>query len=77
MARTTTEIQAEIDSITTALNNIRVAGQSWEITSGTGAGTKRVVTMAEYDKLVAHRDELYAELREAQGRSVRVTRPGW
>lgn len=77
MARTTTEIQSEIDSITTALNNIRVAGQSWEITSGTGAGTKRVVTMADYDKLVAHRDELYAELREAQGRSVRVTRPGW
>ncbi len=77
MARTTTEIQTEIDSVTTALNNIRVAGQSWEITSGTGAGTKRVVTMVEYNKLVAHRDELYAELREAQGRSVRVMGLGW
>ena len=77
MARTTTEIQAEIDSITTALNNIRVAGQSWEITSASGAGTKRVVTMADYKQLTAHREELYAELREAQGRAGRVIRPGW
>lgn len=77
MARTAIEIQAEIDSITTALSNIRTAGQSWEITSGTGAGTKRVVTMADYDTLVKHRNDLIAELREVQGRSVRVMSPGW
>ena len=77
MARTATEIQAEIDSITTALLNIRVAGQSWEITSSSGAGTKRVVTMADYDTLVKHRETLQAELREVQGRSVRVVKPGW
>ena len=77
MARTATEIQAEIDSITTALSNIRTAGQSWEITSGSGAGTKRVVTMADYDTLVKHRENLLAELREVQGRSVRVMSPGW
>lgn len=73
MARTAAVIQAEIDEITTALSNIRLAGQSYEITSGSGAGTKRVVTMADYDTLKKHRSDLQAELAELnKTRSVRI-----
>jgi hypothetical protein len=77
MARTAAEIQVEIDSITLALAQIRVAGQSYEITSGSGAGTKRVVTMADYDTLKQHRNDLISELSEVNStRAVRI-RPAW
>ena len=77
MARTASVIQAEIDQITTALSQIVLAGQSYEITSGSGAGTKRVVTMADYDTLKKHRSDLYAELAEVnQTRSIRIG-VGW
>ena len=77
MARTAAVIQAEIDQITTALSQIILAGQSYEITSGSGAGTKRVVTMSDYDTLKKHRSDLYAELAEVnQTRSIRIG-VGW
>ena len=77
MARTAAEIQAEITQITTALSQIMVAGQSYEITSGSGAGTKRVVTMADYDTLEKHRNDLYAELAEVNGTRAKRIRAGW
>jgi len=77
MARTAVEIQLEIDEISTALSQIRLAGQSYEITSGSGAGTKRVVTMADYNDLKKHRSDLMAELAEVNStRAVRI-RPAW
>ena len=77
MARTAAEIQTEIDEINVALSQIRLAGQSYEITSGSGAGTKRVVTMADYETLKKHRSDLIAELAEAtKTRAVRI-RPAW
>jgi len=77
MARTAAEIQLEINQITTALSQIVIAGQSYEITSGSGAGTKRVVTMADYDVLKKHRNDLYAELATVEGTGVRRIRAGW
>lgn len=77
MARTAAVIQAEIDQITTALTHIVVAGQSYEITSGSGAGTKRVVTMADYDTLVKHRSTLYGELAEVNGTRAKRIGAGW
>jgi hypothetical protein len=77
MARTAAVIQAEIDEITLALSNIRKGGQAFEITSGSGAGTKRVVTMADYDTLVAHRSELYGELAEVNQTRAKRIRAAW
>ena len=77
MARTAAVIQAEIAQIDAALSAIRQGGQSYEITSGSGMGTKRVVTMADYDTLAKHRSELYGELSEVNNtRAVRI-RPAW
>lgn len=77
MARTAAVIQAEIDQITTALSQIMVAGQSYEITSGSGAGTKRVVTMADYDKLKKARSDLYSELDEVNKIRAKRIGAGW
>lgn len=77
MARTAAEIQLEINQITTALSQIVIAGQSYEITSGSGAGTKRVVTMADYETLKKHRNDLYSELADVSGTGVRRIRAGW
>ena len=75
--RTITEIEREILEINTAISQILQGGQSWEITSASGAGTKRVVTMADYNTLLAEKKELLAELAEAQGQRSRSVRPGW
>ena len=77
MARAAAVIQAEIDEITTALSNIRKGGQSFEVTSGSAAGTKRVVTMADYDILVTHRAQLQAELNEVNNVKSFRMRVGW
>jgi len=70
-------IQAEIDQITTALSHIVVAGQSYQITSGSGAGTSRMVTMADYDTLKKHRNDLYAELAEVGGTRAKRMKAAW
>jgi len=73
---TKASILAEIAEIDTALSHIRKGGQSYTINSGP-SGTSRTVTMADYDTLKAHRDELkqqYNELNET--RAFRV-RSGW
>ena len=77
MARTATEIQAEITEIDTALSHIRAGGQGYTINSASGGGTARTVTMADYNTLVKHRDDLYQELSSVNStRAFRFT-PGW
>ena len=73
------QLETEIAEITLALTHIRKGGQSYEITSGSGVGTKRVVTMADYATLSADRDKLNAELAlytTGSSRGVRVS-AGW
>jgi hypothetical protein len=66
-----------ISALNTAIEAIEQAGQSYEITSGAGAGTKRVVTMPEYTSLVAERDKFEASLAALKSaRSLRLT-AGW
>lgn len=77
MARTAIEIQAEIDEINTALSYIRTAGQSYTITSGSGSGTSRTVTMADYKTLKEERNDLYAELDRVNRGSTRTIRAAW
>jgi len=77
MARTAAVIQAEITRLEKTIENIELAGQSYEITSGSGAGTKRVVTMADYDKLTKRLDKLYGELSEVNGTRAKRIGAGW
>jgi len=77
MARTAAVIQAEITRLEKTIENIELAGQSYEITSGSGAGTKRVVTMADYDKLTKRLDKLYGELAEVNGTRAKRIGAGW
>ena len=77
MARTAAVIQADIARVQTAIEQVELAGQSYEITSGSGAGTKRVVTMPDYEKLTKRLSNLQAELAEVnQTRAVRI-RAAW
>lgn len=61
-------IQLEIIEINTALSHIRKGGQSYTITSASGAGTSRTVTMANYDSLVTQRNDLQRQLDGATGK---------
>jgi hypothetical protein len=70
-------LESEIAELTIAITVIRKGGQSYEITTAAGAGTKRVVTMADYNSLVAEREKLQASLAAlSTGRSLRLT-AGW
>jgi len=70
-------IQAEIAEINTALSHIRKAGQSYTITSASGAGTSRTVTMADYNTLVAARNDLQSQLDSAAGNRATRVGCGW
>jgi len=71
------EIRIEIGEINRALSDIRKAGQSYLIMSASGGGSQRSVTMADYDRLKKHRDELQQQLDSMTGRrGIRFT-PGW
>ena len=74
---TEAEILAEISSINTALDHIRKGGQEYTITSATGAGTSRTVTMADYKMLSEERDKLYRKLAAVKGNSGYRMRPMW
>lgn len=74
---TEAEILAEIASINTALEHIRKGGQEYTITSATGAGTSRTVTMADYKMLSEERDKLYRKLVAIRGNSGYRMRPMW
>lgn len=74
---TAAEIRAEIAEINAALAHIRKGGQSYMINSAAGAGTMRTVTMADYNKLVAHRDQLQAQLDSLSGTRAFRVGAGW
>ena len=74
---TETEILAEIASINAALDHIRKGGQEYTITSATGAGTSRTVTLADYKMLSEERDKLYRQLASVKGNSGYRMRPMW
>ena len=80
MATATEQIAAlelEIAQITVAISHIRVGGQSYEITTAAGTGTKRVVTMADYKTLVNERNSLRAEVAALQKTRGVKLRAGW
>jgi hypothetical protein len=70
-------IQLEITEINTALSHIRKGGQSYTITSASGAGTSRTVTMANYDSLVKQRNELQKQIDGATGKRAFRAGCGW
>jgi hypothetical protein len=71
------ELETEIALLTVAISTILKTGQSYEITTMTGSGTKRVVTMADYQTLTRERDKLRAELASLNcTRSVKI-QAGW
>lgn len=74
---TADEIRAEITEINTALSYIRKGGQSYMLMTSAGGGTQRSVTMADYDKLVRHRNELQSQLRELEDTRATRIRAGW
>lgn len=61
MALTATQIQTKIDAYETAIENILLTGQEYEIGSG---ASKRVFKMADIDKLQSLVDRLYMKLDE-------------
>lgn len=71
------ELQAEITEINTALSQIRKAGQSYLIMSSAAGGTQRSVTMADYDKLIRHRNDLQRRLDTLNGKRAFMRRVGW
>jgi hypothetical protein len=70
-------IETEIAEITIALSHIRKGGQSYTIMSASGAGTSRTVTMADYDKLLKHKNDLQRQLDGAQGKRAFRFGAGW
>jgi hypothetical protein len=70
-------LAAEIAEINTALSQIRKAGQSYMIMSASGAGTNRTMTMADYQKLVDHRNDLQRQLNTLSGNAATRIRAGW
>jgi len=70
-------IQAEIAEINTALSHIRKGGQSYSITTASGAGTSRTVTMANYETLVTQRNDLQRQLDSATGKRAFRTGCAW
>ena len=71
---TEAEILAEIAEITAALSAIRVAGQSYTISTGSSS---RTVTQANYQQLIKERRELYAQLDEVRGTGGITLTAGW
>lgn len=68
------ELETEIAEITIAISHIRKGGQAYEITTASGAGTKRIVTQADYKALIEERNSYKAELQSLNGtgRGVRI-----
>jgi hypothetical protein len=73
---TLAELTAELVEIKAALQAIRLGGQSYTIGTGTG-GTARTVTMADYDVLMAHKNELEAKISMKNNTRATIIRPGW
>ena len=73
---TLAELTAELAEIKAALQAIRLGGQSYTIGTGTG-GTTRTVTMADYDVLMSHKNELEAKISMKNNTRATIIRPGW
>jgi hypothetical protein len=73
---TLTELQAELAEIKAALEAIRKGGQSYTLNTGSG-GSSRTVTMADYDVLVRHKNELEEKIATANGERATIIRAGW
>ena len=73
---TLAELTAELAEIKAALQAIRLGGQSYTIGTGTG-GTTRTVTMADYDVLMSHKNELEAKISMKNNYRATIIRPGW
>jgi len=73
---TLAELTAELAEIKAALQAIRLGGQSYTIGTGT-YGTTRTVTMADYDVLMAHKNELEAKISMKNNSRATIIRPGW
>lgn len=71
---TEVEINEQIAEINDALSAIRKGGQSYTINSGSST---REVTQADYNSLVAEKNQLYRKLKEVQGDSGFNLRAGW
>lgn len=74
---TTAEINAELAVINTAINDILKAGQSYMITSSSGAGTSRQVTMANLPELYKRKNDLQRMLDGAAGNRATRIGLGW
>jgi hypothetical protein len=73
---TLAELTAELAEIKAALQAIRLGGQSYTIGTGTG-GTTRTVTMADYDVLMSHKNELESKISMKNNTRATIIRPGW
>jgi hypothetical protein len=73
---TLAELQTELAEIKQAITNIRLGGQSYTITSGTG-GNSRTVTQADYNSLIADKNRLEAQIANMQNRRAVKFRAGW
>jgi len=74
---TVEELKAEIAEINTALSQIRKGGQSYMIMTASGGGTQRSATMADYERLKNHRDDLQRELDSKTAKRGVIFKPGW
>jgi len=74
MARTTTEIQEDIDSVRAAISAVVKAGISYSIGSG---GSTRSVTQSDLPALRAWLHELQNELADVAGTHGYNVSPGW
>lgn len=68
------QLETELSELNSAISAIRKAGQGYMITSG---GSTRQVTMADYDKLLAHRSEVRRQIKELDGEAGMVLGVGW
>jgi hypothetical protein len=74
---TSTEINAELVILNTAINHILKGGQSYTITSASGAGTSRMVTMANLPELYKRKNALQAQLDSMNGNRATRIGLGW
>jgi hypothetical protein len=74
---TTAEIQAELTILNKTINDILKGGQSYMITSASGAGTQRQVTMANLPELYKRKNDLERILDNAAGNRATRIGMGW
>lgn len=66
MAKTAAEIEAEIEIVSTAITNILLTGQKYEVGSGP---SKRIFEAANINNLTKYRNSLNIQLKGINGTS--------